>query len=170
MNFSVSPTIILFCIAAVAFFLSALFVRQIKRLRLKFLNSNYPFDFSRTFILFDPYEKKRTIIQNQLAIILLTILANLAYLVLATWFFYILPTIGFLGVVIIIVGLNLLLVREGLEAYGYSLDVLKMNVTKMGVGDPRFIQQMIVSLRKASRYYALLGIVCSLIAFTVFLL
>jgi len=151
-------------IGAAAFALAYLFHYQAKRLERKFISHVMPIDYQsgRTFLLLSIYEKPRRLLHSYFFTLLIWIGALLTPLLFAFLAFSMLPSIGAISFLVAILGINLLASREGFEFYGLSREILAKRVDAIGAGDMNLVRKIIKSLRKSTRYFLLIGFICTL--------
>lgn len=153
-------------IGAAAFALSYLFHLQAKRLKRKFIAQVMPVDYvsGKTFLLLSMYDKPRRLLHSFFFTLLIWIAALLSPTVVAFLVFRMLPSIGAISFLIIILGINLLASRDGFEFYGLSREILAKRVDAIGAGDLNLVRKIIKSLGKSTRYFLLIGFICTMAA------
>jgi hypothetical protein len=150
-------------VGVVAFLLCFLFRIQAKHLEDKYVNRAFPIDYScgKTFKLISIYEKPRKLMHSFGWTLLVWIAALVSPLFLMYISFSILPSVGAISFLILITGLNLLVTREGFEAYDLSREIIAQQVATLGVGDREAVKKIAGALRKSSTYYLLVGTACA---------
>jgi hypothetical protein len=114
--------------------------------------------FHRSFIVFDPYEKKKTIFHRFLP--LMMTVPIIGCMVLAMMLFFAMGSGLLLALLVVVVGLSLMTVGESVESYSESKLLINAieNGSNLGVGDVRLLNFMKTLLPRLIYYYVALAV------------
>lgn len=114
--------------------------------------------FHRTFMVFDPYEKKKTVFHRFLPLMMM--MPMVGCMVLAVMLFFAMGSGLLLAFLVVIVGLSLMTVGESVETYSESKLLINAieSDSKLGVGDIRLLNFMKMLLPRLIYYYIALAV------------
>lgn len=114
--------------------------------------------FHRTFMVFDPYEKKKTVFHRFLPLMMMMPIAGC--MVLAMMLFFAISSGLLLALLVVVVGLSLMTVGESVETYSESKLLINAieSGSELGVGDVRLLNFMKALLPRLVYYYLALAV------------
>jgi hypothetical protein len=114
--------------------------------------------FHRTFMVFDPYEKKKTVFHRFLPLMMAVPIVGC--MVLAMMLFFAIGSGLLLALLVVVVGLSLMTVEESVESYSESKLLINAieNGSNLGVGDVRLLNFMKMLLPRLIYYYVALAV------------
>ena len=150
-------SVALVAIGIAALGLAFVFRKRLRRLSAASADSEATV-FHRSFIVFDPYEKRKTVLHRFLPLMMAVPIAGC--MVLAIMLFFAMGAGLLLALVAVVIGLSLLTVEESVETYSESKLLINAveSGSELGVGDVRLLKLMKTLLPRLIYYYVAVSV------------
>ena len=157
-NFIYYSQLTLLILSFVALALALLFRIKLKVFKKAISGCISANEFSKSFVVFNPYPESRKTLHEFLSLLPLTVF--FFGIILAFALIYLLEAELMLSFFVAIIGINLVVIEDAFEVYGNSkafTSALKQSGAKLGVGDLKVLHLIEQIMPKISNYYLLLS-------------